>query len=336
MNKILSGAIVASSLFVSMNADTLHIYSARHYDADNKIYELFTKKTGIEIKATQAKAGELIKRMDSEGDKTPADIFITADVSNLLQAKEAGLLASIKSDELEKVIPENLRDKDNTWFAMTKRARIIAYDKTATPNPEIKTYEDLADPKFNGQILMRSATAPYSKTLLASIIKNDGSEKAKAWATGLLANLAQPPKGGDRDQAKAMVAGAGKYAVMNTYYIGLMLTSENPKDVEIGKKIGIIFPNQDDRGTHINISGVAVTKASKNKENATKFAEFLLTPEVQEILTNINYEYPVNKDVKPSDVVLSFGEFKEDSSSLSEIASKIKEAVTIYDEVGFR
>lgn len=335
MNKLIAAAIVASSLSSALLADTLHIYSARHYDADNKIYELFEKETGIKVKATQAKAGELIKKLEIEGDKSPADIFITADISNLEQAKDAGVLASVKSKTLDKIIPAHLRDTDGKWFAMTKRARIIAYAKDRI-KPEIKTYEDLADPKFKGKILMRSATAPYSKTMLASIIAHDGKDKAKKWAAGLLANLAEKPKGGDRDQAKAMHAGVGDYAVMNTYYIGLLLTSKNPQDVETGKNIGIIFPNQDGRGTHINISGAGVTKASKNKDNAVKFIEFLLTPEVQEILTNINYEYPVNKAVKPSQIVHDFGTFKEDEISLSEVAKNVKEAVIIYDEVGFR
>lgn len=333
MKKILLSAIV--SIVSVVNADTLHIYSARHYDADQKLYELFEQKTGITIKATQAKAEELIKKMQIEGDKTPADIFITADISNLNQAKDLGLLATTNSKYVNETVPAHLRDSDGTWIAITKRARIIAYDKTKT-KPEISTYEELADPKFKGKILMRSATNAYSKTLLASIVQNNGAKEAKKWAAGVLANLAQPPKGGDRDQAKAMIAGAGEYAIMNTYYIGLMLNSANAKDVEVAKKIGIIFPNQNDRGTHINISGASVTKASKHKENAVKFIEFLLTPQAQEILTNINYEYPVNKEVKPSKTMANFGEFKEDTISLSKVASKVKEATIIYDEVGFR
>lgn len=177
MKKLLLTALIAASS--TFAADTLHIYTARHYDADSKLYDLFTQQTGIQVKATQAKDTELIKKLEIEGDKTPADIFITADVSNLNQAKELGILASTKSDKLNELIPANLRDVDGTWYGFTKRARIVAYDKTRTKNPKIKTYEDLAKPEFKGKILMRSATAAYSKTLLASIIAADGEDAAK-------------------------------------------------------------------------------------------------------------------------------------------------------------
>lgn len=337
MKKLILSTLVATFAAASLSAQTLHIYTARHYDADLKLYDLFTEQTGIKVKATQAKVEELLKKLEVEGDKSPADIFITADVSNLTAAKDLGVLAPVHSEELEKIIPANLRDADDTWFAITKRARVVVYDKEKTKKPVIKTYDDLADPKNKGKILMRSATAAYSKTLLASIIASEGEAKAKTWASGVLANLAQTPKGGDRDQAKALVnGGVGEYAIMNTYYIGLLLTSKNEKDVEVGKRLGIIFPNQDGRGTHVNVSGAAVTKASQNKDAAVKFIEFLLTPAAQSILTNINYEYPVNPAVSASPIVANFGKFKEDSTPLSKIAKDVKKAVLIYDEVGFR
>ncbi len=238
---------------------------------------------------------------------------------------------------LEDTIPAHLRDKDGEWFAITKRARIIAYNKNAnTDISKMKNYEDLAKPEFKGQIVMRSATAPYSKTLLASIIANDGDENAKVWAKGVLDNLATKPKGGDRDQARQVFAGEAKFAVMNTYYIGLLKNSKNPKDVEVGNSLGIIFPNQDNRGTHINISGIAMTKSSKNQEAAKKFMEFMLTPEIQKILTDSNYEFPIRNDVELSQTVKDFGTFKEDQIPVSQIAEKVKEAVKIYDQVGFR
>ena len=183
---------------------------------------------------------------------------------------------------------------------------------------------------------MRRGTAPYSKTLLASIIANDGKDEAKKWAKGVLDNLAMAPKGGDRDQAKQMIAGVAPFAVMNTYYIGLLKTSKDPKDREIGNSIGIIFPNQDGRGAHINVSGIAMTASSKNQDAAKKFMEFMLSKDVQTMLTNINYEFPVRSDVVPSDIVKEFGKFKEDSVEVSKIAENVKDAVLIYDEVGFR
>ncbi len=325
------------SLGVFLWGAELNIYSARHYDADFEIIKKFEEQTSIKVNHTQAKASELIKRLELEGDKSPADIFITADVSNLNEAKDAKVLAPLKSEFLEKNIPAHLRDEDNEWFAITKRARIIAYNKNAnTDISKLKNYEDLIKEDFKGKIVMRSATSPYSKTLLASILVNDGEKEAKEWAKGVLANLATPPKGGDRDQARQVFAGEAEFAVMNTYYIGLLRNSKNPKDVEVGNALGIIFPNQDGRGTHINISGIALTKSSKNKEEAKKFMEFMLTPEIQKILSSMNYEYPVRADVELPQTVKDFGMFKEDELSLSKIAHKVKDAVKIYNEVGFR
>ncbi|HAA1848747.1 TPA_asm: Fe(3+) ABC transporter substrate-binding protein [Campylobacter jejuni] len=320
-----------------LGASELNIYSARHYNADFEIIKKFEEKTGIKVNHTQAKASELIKRLSLEGSNSPADIFITADISNLTEAKNLGLLSPVSSKYLEEFIPAHLRDKDKEWFAITKRARIIAYNKNANIDiSKMKNYEDLAKAEFKGEIVMRSATAPYSKTLLASIIANDGNKEAKAWAKGVLENLATNPKGGDRDQARQVFAGEAKFAVMNTYYIGLLKNSKNPKDVEVGNSLGIIFPNQDNRGTHINISGIAMTKSSKNQDAAKKFMEFMLSPEIQKILTDSNYEFPIRNDVELSQTVKDFGTFKEDQIPVSKIAENIKETVKIYDEVGFR
>lgn len=336
MKKLILTALLAVS--GAMAADTLNIYTARHYDADAKLYDLFTQQTGIKVKATQAKVEELLKKLEIEGENSPADIFITADVSNLAQAKNLGVLAPINSQKLNEVVPASLRDSDGSWYAITKRARVIVYDKTKTKNPSVKNYEDLAKPEYKGKLLVRSSGSAYQKSLLASIIVADGEKEAKNWAAGVASNLAQAPKGGDRDQAKALINGdlGAQYAIMNTYYIGLMLNSKNPKDVEVAQKLGIIFPNQANRGTHVNISGAGVTKSSKDKAAAQKFVEFLLTPEAQAILTNINYEYPVNPAVAPNHVVSGFGKFKEDKTPLDKVAKEVKNAVLIYNEVGFR
>ncbi|WP_096029971.1 Fe(3+) ABC transporter substrate-binding protein [Campylobacter lanienae] len=334
MRKVIITALLSASALIGAE---LNVYSARHYDADFEIYKKFEAQTGIKINHTTAQAPELIKRLQLEGKDSPADIFITADVSNLSEAKNANILAPVDSKVLKDIIPANLRDKDNMWFSITKRARIIAYNKNANVDLNlVKTYEDLAKPELKGKVLMRSGTAPYSKTLLASIIANDGKEEAKKWAKGVLDNLAMAPKGGDRDQARQMIAGVAPFAVMNTYYIGLLKTSKNPKDREVGNSIGIIFPNQDGRGAHINVSGIAMTASSKNQDAAKKFMEFMLSKDIQAMLTNINYEFPVRSDVEPSDIVKEFGKFKEDSIDVSKIAENVKDAVLIYDEVGFR
>ncbi|MCR4941915.1 MAG: Fe(3+) ABC transporter substrate-binding protein [Campylobacter sp.] len=317
-------------------AGEVNIYSARHYDADNELYKLFEQKTGIKVNATQAKAGELIKKLQSEGDTSKADLFITADAGNFYTAKEKGVLQKVSSKTLEEIIPANYRDDEGYWYAISKRARIIAYDKRDFDPSIIKNYEDLAKPELKGKVLIRSATAPYNKSLLAAIIENEGKEKATAWAEGVLKNLARDPKGGDRDQAKAIYAGEGKVAVMNTYYIGLLLNSPKAADVEAGKILGVIFPNQEKSGTHVNISGIAMTKAAKNKENAVKFMEFMVSPEAQKILAGINYEYPVNKAVEPHETIKNFGSFKEDSTPLYKSVKNTNDAVKIYDMTGWK
>ncbi|ANV97828.1 Fe(3+) ABC transporter substrate-binding protein [Helicobacter enhydrae] len=315
----------------------INVYSTRHYDADLELFRKFEAQTGIKVNYTQAKPAELIKRLQLEGDKSPADVFITADISNLTEAKNAGLLTPTNSQVLQSIVPSNLRDSDSQWFAITKRARIVVYAKNRGVDPNlVKTYDDLAKPDLKGKLLVRSATSPYSKTLLASIIVSEGEQKARAWAQGVLNNLATKPKGGDRDQARLVYAGNGDYAIINTYYIGLMKNSKDPRDVEVANSLGIIFPNQNGRGTHINVSGVAMTKSSKHPKEAQKFMEFLVSKEAQEMLSNANYEYPIRSDVKLNETIKSFGTFKEDPTSVNEIAAKVKEAVKIYDEVGFR
>ncbi|MGG7073675.1 Fe(3+) ABC transporter substrate-binding protein [Campylobacter sp. 9BO] len=314
----------------------VNIYSARHYDADTKLYKLFEEKTGIKVNATQARGGELIKKLETEGDSSQADIFITADAGNFHTAKTKGVLQSVKSETLDKIVPENYRDDEGYWYAISKRARIIAYDKRDFDPSKVKNYEDLANPELKGKLLIRSATAPYSKSLLAAIIEAKGKDEATKWAKGTLDNLAREPKGGDRDQAKAIFAGEGDVAVMNTYYIGLMLTSPKPEDVEAAKVLGVIFPNQDNRGTHVNISGIGMTKAAKNKENAVKFMEFMVSPEAQKILASINYEYPINKEVEPHEIVKNFGSFKEDTTPLYKSVKNTNDAVKIYDMVGWK
>ncbi|CAD7288151.1 Iron uptake protein A1 [Campylobacter majalis] len=328
-------ALLALASFALANGE-VNIYSARHYDADNLLYKLFEEKTGIKVNATQARGGELIKKLETEGASSQADIFITADAGNFHTAKQKGVLQPVKSEVLNSIIPENYRDDEGYWYAISKRARIIAYDKRDFDASGIKNYEDLTKPELKGKLLIRSSTAPYSKSLLATIIENDGKDAAIAWAKGTLNNLARDPKGGDRDQAKAIYAKEGKVAVMNTYYIGLLLNSPKPEDVEAAKVLGVIFPNQEKSGTHVNISGIALTKASKNKENAIKFMEFMVSPEAQKIFAGINYEYPINKEVEPHEVIKNFGSFKEDTTPLYKSVKNTNEAIKIYDMVGWK
>lgn len=325
--------IASTSLF---STEVVNLYTHRHYDTDKELYKAFTKQTGIEVKIVKAKANELIARLESEGKNSPADVFITADAGNLYIAKSKGLLQSIHSDYLEKAIPKHLRDRDNQWFALTKRARIIVYAKDRIKPEQLSTYEDLAQAKWKGKIMVRSSVNVYNQSLLASLIANDGEEKAEVWAKKIVENMAKPPKGNDRFQVKAIANGIGDIAIVNTYYLGIMTNSKVQDELEAAKKVGIFFPNQKDRGTHINISGAGITKSSKNKANAIKLLEFLLSPEAQSSFAKANYEYPILEGVELSPTVKSWGKFKEDSLPINNLGEYNAKAVKIFDKVKWK
>ncbi|MFD3157073.1 Fe(3+) ABC transporter substrate-binding protein [Haloimpatiens sp. FM7330] len=314
----------------------VNIYTDRHYDTDEELYKLFTKDTGIKVNVVKGKSDELIERLKREGKDTQADVLITSDVGRLYRAKETGLLQSTKSTELINNIPEKFRDEDNQWFGLTKRARVIVYSKDRVKPENLSTYEDLTNEKWKGKVLVRSSTNVYNQSLLASFIEINSEEKAKEWAKGIVQNMARTPKGNDRDQAKAIVAGIGDVAIMNTYYLGKLLNSSDAEEVKVGKNVKIFFPNQSTTGTHVNISGAGLIKYAKNKENAVKFVEFLSGEKAQKQFAEANYEYPVNAKVEPSQLLKSWGDFKEQDVKLSKFAENNKKAVEIFNEVGWK
>lgn len=318
----------------SDNAITL--YTHRHYEADKAIFSRFEKETGIKVNVVKANADELIQKMESEGNQSPADLLITVDAGRLVRAKEKELLQPVSSEFLNKTIPNHLKDTENYWFGLTKRARIIVYNKENVTPKELSTYENLTEEKWKNKILVRSSSNIYNQSLLASIIANNGKEKAKEWAAGLVKNFARQPKGNDRDQVKAILAGEGDLAIVNTYYLGHLLNSKDQNEVKSGKAVGVFFPNQKDRGTHINVSGIGLAKYAPNKEKAVKFIEFLASKEIQEKFAKTNYEYPVNKDVTISELLKSWGEFKKDTLLLTKLGELNKEAVIIFDEVKWK
>ena len=334
LKNILATALVATIGFSA--TQEVNIYSHRHYDTDKQLYKMFEKNTGIKVNIVKAKANELINRLESEGKNSPADILITSDAGRLYLAQEKGLLQTINSKILNEAVPENLRQKNGYWFALTKRARVIVYNKDKVNPSELSTYEDLTSPKFKGKVLIRKASNIYNQSLLASMIAHDGEKNAKAWAKGMVNNFARTPKGSDRDQMKAVAANVGDVAVVNTYYVGKLLNSKKTSEVKVGEKMGVFFPNQNDRGTHINISGAGVAKYSKNKENAVKLLEFLVSPKAQGMFAEANYEYPVNKNVKPSALLESWGTFKEDTLDLEELGKNNAKAVKIFNEVNWK
>jgi iron(III) transport system substrate-binding protein len=334
IKKLTFGALIlTSSLFAS---NEVNVYSQRHYDSDKILFKQFEKETGIKVNLVTAKAEELVAKLTIEGANTPADVLITADIGNLYQAKEKKLLQAIDSKILNENIPTHLKDTDNNWFALTKRARVFVYNPKKVDPADLSDYFSLTQPKFKGRVITRSSTAAYNKSLLASIIANHGEEKAFEFSKGLVNNFPYNPKGADKDQIKAVAAGDADIAIVNTYYLGVMLISKDEKDVEIAKSLKIFFPAQQTTGTHMNISGAGVTYYAKNKENAIKLIEFLSSVEAQEIFAEANQEYPANPKAKPSEIVASWGTFKEDSIQLNEVGKYTKEAVEIATKANWK
>ena len=315
--------------------EILTIYTHRHYDIDKELFKQFFRKHQVKINVVNAKADELILKLKNEGANSPADILITVDAGRLALAKNQNLLQSIKSSKLDKVVPPHLRDSQGYWYAISKRARVIAYDIAKINANQLSTYEDLTNSKWRGELLVRSSDNIYNQSLMASIIANVGREEAKKWAAGIVDNFARAPKGNDRDQISSISKGDGTLAIVNTYYMGKLLYSKNPSSVEAAQKVKLFFPNQNGRGTHINISGIGVTKYSQNKQLAILLIEFLLKKENQELFASANYEYPVNPEAEISKLLQSWGSFKEDQLSLEKLGELNREAVILFDEVSW-
>jgi iron(III) transport system substrate-binding protein len=321
----------------SSQTGVVNLYSARHYDTDKALYESFTKKTGIKVNLVEAKADELIERIKSEGANSPADVIITVDAGNLWRAKEAGILQPIASQVLTSAIPANIRDSDNQWFGLSQRARVIMYNKEKVKSSDLSTYEALTDPKWKGRILVRSSSNVYNQSLVGSMIPVNGAQKTETWAKGLVANLARQPEGNDTAQIKAVAAGQGDLAIANSYYIARLLKSDKADEKAIAQKIGVFFPNQSDRGTHVNISGGGVVKTAKNKDAAIKFLEYLVSSEGQEMFASRNNEYPIIKDVAVDPVVASFTQQAKFDNANAEVFGKNNpEALKISNRAGWK
>lgn len=336
LKKLLLIQIILLSQLLAENE--VNIYSHRHYDTDKKLFKMFEEASGIKVNIVKADATQLIKRLEEEGKYTPADVLITVDVARLVQAQQKDLLQAIKSDFLDRVIPKNLREKDGYWYGLTKRARVIVYNKDKVNPEELSTYANLTSKEWHKKVLIRKSNNIYNQSLLASFIASDGYEISKKWAKDMVNNMARVPAGNDRDQMKAVAAGVGDVAVVNTYYVGKLLNSKKPNEVEVGKRMGVFFPNQGvgERGTHINISGAGVVKYSKNKDNAIKFIEFLASKNAQKLFADANYEYPVNPNVEASELLKSWGSFKEDDTPLEEFGINNANAGKIFNEVGWK
>ncbi len=313
----------------------INIYSHRHYDSDKILFKKFTDQTGIKINVIKGSADQLIERLISEGGNSPADILFTVDAGRLHRAKVAGILQPIESKILSENIPPSMRDEDDYWFGLTVRARVLVYSKERVTPDQLSTYEDLANRKWRGKIAVRSSSNIYNQSLMASIIASNGSRKALTWAKSIRKNMARAPRGSDRDQARAVAAGLADVAIMNTYYLGILANSPDAKDREVFKKVSVFFPNQNDRGTHINISGAGITKSSKNKKDAIKFLEFLSGSDSQKTFGSVNYEYPIKIEANQSELLNSWGPFKYDKLNLSVLGANNAEAVKLFDKAGW-
>ena len=314
----------------------INLYTHRHYDSDKILFEKFTKETGIKINVIKGSADQLIQRIISEGKNSPADILLTVDAGRLHRAKEAGVLQSINSKTINKNVPSEMRDPDGFWYGLTVRARVIVYAKDRINSNELSTYEDLATAKWKGKIAIRSSGNIYNQSLMASLIEANGSRRALRWAIGIRKNMARAPRGNDRDQVRAVAAGLADIAVVNTYYLGILANSKEKKDRDVFNKVSVFFPNQNNRGTHINISGAGIAKYSKNKSDAIKFIEFLTSPEAQETFGKVNYEYPLFIENNKSDLLKSWGTFKADKQNLSILGIRNSEAVKLFDRADWK
>lgn len=339
LRSLIQFGALAAILFACGGAaeeQVVNVYTHRHYDADNELYKKFEEETGIKVNVISANADELIQRLESEGENSPADVLVTVDGGRLNRAMDKGLLQPVDSEVLNQNLPDEFREPSGHWFGLTYRARIIAHSKERVPAGAIQDYEDLADPKWKGKILVRSSEHIYNQSLTASILLANGEEKTESWAKGLVANFARTPKGNDRDQVKAIASGEGDIAIVNSYYIGLLLSSENEEERKAGEGVTLVFPNQGNRGTHINISAAGVTKHAPNKENAVRFIEFLSGEKAQGVFASANYEYPTNPAIPFSDLLQSWGEFKKDSASVSRIGRNNEKAVLLMENAGWK
>lgn len=315
----------------------LNLYSARHYQTDEALYANFTKTTGIKINRIELGDEPLLERLRAEGNKSPADVILLVDAARLWKAQAEGLFLPVQSKILTDRIPAELRASDNSWFGFSSRARVIVYNKATVKPDDADTYEELADPKNKGKVCTRSGSHPYNLSLFGGMLERVGEAKTEAWLKGLVENQARSPKGGDTDQIRAVASGECGIALTNSYYWVRLLKSSKPEDREVVAKVGLIMPNQNSYGTHMNLSGGAVARYAPNRQAAVQFLEYLASDEAQGYFANGNNEWPVIKAAAQRNPELeSLGNFKQDRLSAAVIGSRSAQAQKLLDKVGFK
>ncbi|MGL4437639.1 MAG: Fe(3+) ABC transporter substrate-binding protein [Bosea sp. (in: a-proteobacteria)] len=331
------GATLAMPTIVGAQTDRhVNLYTARHYGTDDAFYTAFKAATGITVNRVEAGADALIQRITAEGANSPVDVFITVDAGNLERARAANLFQPVNSEAIRARVPAHLRDPDGNWFGFTTRARVIVYHKDRVRPEQLSTYEDLADPKWKGKLLIRSSTNIYNQSLTGSVLAARGEAATLAWARGIAANLARPPRGGDTDQIKAAFAGEGDLAVSNTYYLGNMLRENKADDQPLLQKMAVHFPNQGDRGTHMNLSGAGMARHARNKEAAIAFLEYLASDAAQRHFAETNSEYPVVDTVPAPQRIAAWGNFKQDPLNAAIFARNNAAALQLMDRSGWK
>ena len=336
-------AAASAALGAQAQDKVLNLYSARHYQTDEVMYETFTKTTGIKINRVDADDAGIVARLRAEGAASPADVILLVDAARMASADSQGLFQPIKSAKLDAAIPANLRadaTKDGvTWTGFSTRARVIIYDPLRVKGTDVATYEQLADPKLKGLVCTRSGSHPYNLSLFATVVERLGDAKGEEWLKGVVANMARAPKGGDTDQIKAVASGECGVALTNTYYVARMIKSSKPEDRSVMEKVRVVFPNQGTSGTHVNIAGAAVAKHAKNKDNAIAFMEFLASPFAQDYFANGNNEFPAVKGLKvdnPAIKAMGGDNFKAEQIPLGVVAKNMTKVQQMLDRAGYK
>ena len=329
-------AILAVAPTEAVIADEVNIYSARQESLIKPILDRFTEKTGIKVNMVTGKGDALLTRLKSEGMNSPADLLLTVDAGRLYRAQEAGVLQAVESFDLNNKIPIHLRSLDGQWYGLSVRARVLVYAKDRVQPSELSTYEALSDPTWNGRVCVRSSSNIYNQSLVAGMIASQGMAETETWLAGLVSNFARPPAGGDRDQIKAVAAGQCDVAIVNSYYLGAMISSSDKNQQNAARKVALFWPNQEDRGTHINISGVGLSRAAKNIDSAKQLIRFLVSDESQQWYANRNNEFPVRDTVQVSSILDSWGPFKPDTINVTELGRNNAEAIKAMDRAGWK
>ena len=350
MSKKITAALVACALFAATGTAqaqeaVVNLYSARHYSTDEALYSGFTKATGIKINRVDADDAGILARLKAEGAASPADVILLVDAARLYRGEADGLFQPIHSKLLSEAIPANLHSNPTSdgaiaWFGLSTRARLIVFNKMKVNKEDVDTYEELADPKNKGKLCIRSGSHPYNLSLFGAVTEHLGEQKTEEWLKGMVANLARDPKGGDTDQIKAVASGECQIGVTNSYYLARLMRSEKPEDIAVANKVGVVFPNQQSWGTHMNVAGGAVAKYAKNQANAVKFLEYLASPEAQNYFANGNNEWPAAKGVNidnPALKSMTGGKpFKSETIPISAVGANLTKVQQMLDRVGFK